>query len=324
MSGLAPQQDARKRKFVWPPTRAVEVAARGVRATGDAGELKRALPTGDPLASRVWEAEAPIPSWRSALREIERVWMGLASPPLAERMAETGWMADEAHDYCGRCGRTVGAHEADGSGCSRCRGRALAWERLVRLGEYRGLLRDVVHEVKFTRWRNVGDQIGRMLGRELASRLDASGIRREEAAIVPVPTSWLRRMHRGIDHALVIARGVAAESGAELRPALARSHRPSQTSVPSSQRLANVKGSIRSRDGVGLDGRVLIVVDDVTTTRATLAAACAALSRASRAGGVGGGEAVGTPARIWAAVVAVTPEPGQRDLRGRGDNGGAG
>ena len=107
-------------------------------------------------------------------------------------------------------------------------------------------------------------------------------------------------MRHGIDHSLVIARGAAAELGVDVCPLLTRSHRPSQTSVPASERRTNVAGSIRARRGVVSPAPFVIVLDDVTTTRATLLASCGA---ARKVPGV---------ARVWAAVLSVTPEPRAR------------
>lgn len=270
-------------RFVWPP-----------RPVGIAG------PGEDRAQRRRGRGEPTDGGWRGALREIERVWLGLEVPPLPDRIAEAGWAPDLPDTYCGRCGRTVGPHEATAAGCSVCRGRRLPWEHLVRLGEYRGLLRQVIHEVKFTRWRRLGHDIGRILGSELGRALDRAGVEREQVALAPVPASWWRRIRHGIDHSLVVARGVAAELGVEVCPLLTRSHRPSQTSVPASERRANVAGSIRARRGVAAPAPLVVVIDDVTTTRATLLACCGAIRKVPQV------------TRVWAAVLSVTPEPRAR------------
>jgi ComF family protein len=232
------------------------------------------------------------------------VWLGLATPPLAERMAEAGWTPDEPRAFCSRCGQQVGPHEADDTGCSRCRARRLAWSRLVRLGSYTGMLREAVQEVKFTRWRRLGHDLGRMLGRSLAVALENAGVAPQDCALVPVPCSFRRRIVRGIDHTLVLARGVAAASGVPILRALARKHRPSQVTVPTSRRAANVSGSIRLRRGADLADRLVIVLDDVTTTGATLTAACRAAGECCKPRLDGG---LRRPRGIWVAVAAVTP-----------------
>ena len=247
----------------------------------------------------------------SSLLQIERTWLGLIAPPLPVRMAEAGWAPDGWTEYCQRCGQTAGPHDADDTGCSTCRKHRLPWERLVRLGEFEGLLREMVLEVKFQRWRRLGDDLGRLLGRAVGESLDRSNIPRSMATVVPVASTWRRRTFRGIDHALVIARGVAAGLGAPMLPALSRLHRPSQTSLPRSDRVANVSGSFRLRPmfGYSLAGRTVVLVDDVTTTRATLRAAAKAVGQGLKTTGANSAEG---ETRIWASVLAVTPDFGRK------------
>jgi predicted amidophosphoribosyltransferase len=297
-----------ERRFVWPPRPggAVAAASRPAEVAASIAE-----PPPHPIAAAASPAlTAPASrctGFRAGLLEIERTWLGLTTPPLADRIAAAAWAADAPGAYCRRCGSTVGPHEAGPEGCPACRSRRLPWERMVRLGDYTGLLREVIQEIKFTRWRRLGDQVGGLLGISLVRAIRDEGLDPAAAALVPVPSSFRRRMSRGIDHSLVIARGISRETGIPVVQALARSHRPSQLSVPSSRRGSNVAGSIRAREGVDLAGRLVIVLDDVTTTRATLNASARAVLTACK------------PLldndlriRIWTAVVAVTPVAGRR------------
>jgi predicted amidophosphoribosyltransferase len=244
--------------------------------------------------------------------------MGLTTEPLPERMAAAGWAPDAFTAYCQRCGSTTGPHDADDTGCSTCRGRSIPWERMVRLGPFEGLLRELVHEVKFTRWRRLGDDLGRLLAGAISEAAGAAGFNPAQFVLIPVPSSFQRRMARGIDHSLVIARGAAKALDCELVRALHRRHRPSQTSLPPSQRATNIAGAFRFRVGCTgrVQGRLAIVLDDVTTTRATLRAACRELERGLR---LTGAKAEDGPTRIWSAVLAVTPDRNEkRPTRERG------
>lgn len=294
--------------FTWPPLPLPAKAAPEAPARPDPGNEP-------PPRPQLHALEAPpLSPVRTLLRSVEEVWLGLDTPPLGARMAAAGWSPDAPGVYCARCGSTAGPYESDRTGCSACRERRLPWERLIRLGEYDALLREVVNEVKFTRWRKLGDEIGRMLGRSVAAAMDGAGLDPGRVAVVPVPASFRRRMSRGIDHAMVIARAVAAESGLAILPLLKRRHRPSQLSVPAGERASNVAGSILPRRGVDLAGWTLLVLDDVTTTRATLTAACRAVLACQKLASGGAG---GPPPRLWTAVVAVTQLE-----RGRGGPGG--
>lgn len=271
----------------------------------------------EPLHPMPVDGAAPAcrPSpWRAFEREI----LGLLDAPPAERLAEAGWVADAPDRYCSRCGASTGPHEATpamaledlvfaegydatgGASCPECRDRRLAWHRAVRLGEYEGLLRELIHELKFEGRRSAGVELGRRLGRAVREAMTCCGLEPSHAVVVPVPMSFRRRWSRGVDHARVLARGVAFELGCPLRSVLRRQHRPTQWTVPASRRRANVRGAFRACPmGVArLKGRIVVVIDDVRTTGATLTECCSTIIRAM-------GER--RPEAVWVGVVGVTP-----------------
>jgi len=253
-------------------------------------------------------ATAPTAT-RSVWRDLARVWLAPSAAPVDERAAAAGWAPEALGAWCDRCGVSVGPHEENEFGCAACRGSRPPWGRVVRLGEHAGPLRDWVHEVKFARFRTLGVSLGRTLGR----RVIEAGGEGSEWLIVPAPTTRRRRLARGVDHAGAIAAGVAAETGWPVRRLLARRHRPSQTSLPASERKRNAAGAFRRRGGAGLAGARVLVVDDVMTTGATASAACRALVK-----GLKPGERPGT---VWVAVVAVAPRPGTSDPDGAPEAG---
>src|SRR5688500_4124297 len=68
-----------------------------------------------------------------------------------DEAAATGWRVDPAETRCGRCGAPSGPGGVTPAGCAFCVGRALAWDRLIRLGVYREPLRDWITAMKFHR-----------------------------------------------------------------------------------------------------------------------------------------------------------------------------
>ncbi|QQS08521.1 MAG: ComF family protein [Phycisphaerales bacterium] len=255
-------------------------------------------PSSEPSSTPQADAHATpvaLPPPKHWWREIEEQWLGLTHATWPERARDHSWAADPPGSYCPRCLTTLGPNERFEEGCRHCARKKVAWAHAVRLGEHDGLLRDCVLEVKFHRSRRLGIDLGRELGRALLNALSKSSIDRNSVVLVPVPTSFRRRVARGIDHTVVLAKGVSRETAFPIVRGIARRHRPQQANLPASKRKANVSGSMRAtREALGLDGHHVVLLDDVLTTGATMSEACRAL------------RAVGekhAPAGIWACVL---------------------
>ena len=232
---------ARAPRFVWPPrTLPVEVAALPVPSVQNlrAGDAQDAAPRN--CAGPCPPAPLPPPrlsgsSITRAWSQIEHTWLDVVAPPLAQRMAEEYWTPDARTDYCHRCALTLARHEAVDGLCASCQNGETTrppWQRIVRLGEYEAPLSRWICEVKFTRWRKLGRDLGRVLGESLHDQMiearAAGTIPDGPPLIVPVPMSTWRRFSRGIDHTLAIARGVADRTGGSVAQPLTRDHRTSQ------------------------------------------------------------------------------------------------
>jgi predicted amidophosphoribosyltransferase len=131
-------------------------------------------------------------------------------------------------------------------------------------------------------------------GRELVARLKYRNARsslpflaRGMAAVSPpdvevvtwAPTTPARRRARGFDQARLLARAVARELGLPCRPLLRRQPGPAQTGRDAMARRGGPAFAARP----GLRNLKVLLVDDVVTTGATVAAA----GRALRAAGAG-------------------------------------
>ncbi len=101
-------------------------------------------------------------------------------------------------------------------------------------------------------------------------------------AVVPVPTVPRRARERGLDHTAVLARAVARELGVPMVRALRTGARTADRgSLPHGQRRALPDGAfvaaVAARD---VADRSVLLVDDVVTTGATVAAATRVLRAA--------------------------------------------
>lgn len=141
--------------------------------------------------------------------------------------------------------------------------------------------RKILYGIKYGGRRHLARQMGRLLGTYLA---DSRAFSRCQA-VVPVPLHPLRRWRRGYNQAEDIARGVAEAFGLPLETALLRRRRytKTQTRLRGTAKTKNVQGAFRlnPRRAAELQSagiRHLLLIDDVLTSGATLAACAAPLT----------------------------------------------
>lgn len=142
--------------------------------------------------------------------------------------------------------------------------------------------------------------LARPLGHLLRRAAREAGLRAD--LVVPVPLHPVRLAERGYNQAALLGAAAARELGAPIEPrALVRTrHTSQQARLPRARRLENVAGAFRVRVPARVMGRRVVLVDDVATTGATLAACVAAL----REGGA---------VAVTALVVARAERGGEED-----------
>jgi ComF family protein len=131
---------------------------------------------------------------------------------------------------------------------------------------YKGIARDLVVSLKFA----ARLPLARRAGAVIAARAPGELL---SGAIVPVPPAPARRRRRGFDTAEAIAAALRAQTGLPLVRCLRRSQGRRQVGRPRAQRLASPPRVWLS----GAPPSAAVLVDDVTTTGATLSACASAL-----------------------------------------------
>jgi ComF family protein len=129
------------------------------------------------------------------------------------------------------------------------------------IGAYEGRLRDAIHALKYDGRRS--------LARPLGALMRACGSRVLESAdlVVPVPLHVRRERARGFNQAEDLAHALGLPVSRALKR---RRHTQSQTDLPAEQRHSNVRNAFRLRWGADVRGKCIVLVDDVSTTGATL------------------------------------------------------
>jgi len=209
---------------------------------------------------------------KSFIRGVERVALSLLFP-----------------NYCPDCGGVW--YGSEGWLCDECWARLPTatrglWryhpelkKRVVAAFKYDGVVRDLVHQLKF----GGRVDIGPLLGMRAAGNLMRCFADYPITAIVPVPLHPVRVRERGYNQNLLIAQGVAEVFKLPIRDDLIRRVRntPPQSRLSDAERRRNIMNAFRANptDQPAPDGIVLLV-DDVIHTGATAAGCAAALLEA--------------------------------------------
>ncbi|HUS07378.1 MAG TPA: ComF family protein [Bryobacteraceae bacterium] len=158
--------------------------------------------------------------------------------------------------------------------CGLCRRGLTGFDATYSFGEYEGTLRKLIHLFKYSHMQPLAKPLGKML---------LSVLPRENRydMVVPMPLHWLRRWKRGFNQSQLLARVVAGRLGTPLVSALRRKRATlPQAGLSNAQRRSNVAGAFVVRKRAIVKDRHILLVDDVMTTGATLAASASALKRA--------------------------------------------
>lgn len=197
-------------------------------------------------------------------------------------------MTTDPHPTCPRCSSSVGPFVNLEDGCSQCRNVSFSFDRVYRLGPYEGILREVILRLKSWHGEGLAEVVGKLWAEQMEARLRAE----KPDVVVPVPLHWRKHWQRGYNQSQTLARVLAKHLRLPCRRWLRRIRAtPQQRAQTQSARRENVRDAFRACQGLRLEGKNVLLVDDVLTTGSTASEAARAL-RSAR------------PARIIVAVLA--------------------
>jgi ComF family protein len=156
-----------------------------------------------------------------------------------------------------------------------------AYQRARAAVRYDNVARTLVHALKYQDRTDLAPAMGRWMaraGRELLGEADV---------LIPVPLHWRRGWSRRYNQSGALARVIERQSGIKVAAETLRRVRPTQQQIglTRSQRASNVQGAFKvaAHKQSEIQGRRVILVDDVLTTGVTVDACARALLRAKAA-----------------------------------------
>lgn len=222
----------------------------------------------------------PVIVARPAYRMYQLAWAGLdlLFPPrcggcgqLGARWCESCLRAvqpvpkDNICIYCGQIMNTKGV-------CRSCRHSRPPYVALRSWAIYGGVVQKVIHQLKYEGNMALGEQFAKYLISLLIS------LQWKPDLVVPVPLGLARRAERGYNQSALLALPLALYCNLVYRPQALSRVRETRTQVglDASQRRENVAQAFHANPR-WVRGKVVLVVDDVITTGATMAACANAL-----------------------------------------------
>jgi ComF family protein len=156
-----------------------------------------------------------------------------------------------------------------------------AYQRARAAVRYDDVARTLVHALKYHDRTDLAPTMGRWMaraGRELLSEADV---------LVPVPLHWRRGWSRRYNQSGALAQAIGRQSGVKVAAEALRRVRPTEQQIGLSraQRASNVQGAFKvaAERMADIQGRRVVLVDDVLTSGATSDTCARALLRAKAA-----------------------------------------
>jgi ComF family protein len=171
-----------------------------------------------------------------------------------------------AGDYCPTCGADASKYALVNNRCGFCQNKKIAFDGIARAGVYNDSLRDMVLSLKFRDRTELDSHLCALAD----AGLQGSIFKDQIDFFVPVPLHWARRLRRGFNQAMVIARGLKYPSAVINTDLVRIRYTKRQWNLTPAKRRRNVAGAFAVRKDHKFPGKTICLIDDITTSRATL------------------------------------------------------
>src|SRR5262249_39174033 len=153
---------------------------------------------------------------------------------------------------CVRCGAAIGPYLDPNAPCSLCRDERFAFERVIRLGVYDGILRSACLRSKERGAEPLAAGMADLVWEGESDALQAAKVE----VVIPVPQHWVRRLHRPHHAAETLGSAWAGRLQVPLVTHILRKcrwTRPQARLTPTERRV-NLRNAFQATPSTGLSG----------------------------------------------------------------------
>jgi len=219
-----------------------------------------------------------IPMHRS-IETIGKTFLNLLYPLRCASCGKDLEALDELH-VCGRCLKSIRPNPAPhcvvcGRSlynareiCADCRKDRPVFERAYSACVYEGALKEMIHAFKFKRRIALSGILSDIMVDFARDNSEvADGV--EIITFVPLHASRLRE--REFNQSEALARGFGLASGVPCVDALRKARKTApQNELSKDERTLNLAGAFKVKDAAAVNGKTVLLIDDVMTTGSTL------------------------------------------------------
>ena len=139
-------------------------------------------------------------------------------------------------------------------------------EEIISYGYYGGVLKDLILKFKYKSNFTAGDLLAEFLEEYLIGNINY-----EEYILTYIPLSKKSQRARGFNQCEYLAKKISRDLSMDILEILIKDKETKeQKTLRKDERSENIKGAFKIKKGMQLKDRKIIIIDDVTTTGATL------------------------------------------------------